>query len=90
MKASHTKGKWLISPPWSVHTDDGMMIADCGRSHVLPDRQMTANTRLIAAAPDMLAALERFVAEVPSCGDIGIIPIKEMARAAISKAKGEA
>jgi hypothetical protein len=87
MKTNHTKGKWLISPPWSVHTDDGMMIADCGRSHVLPDRQMTANTRLIAAAPDMLAALEQYLSagskEARRAASV-------VAKAAISKAKGEA
>lgn len=38
---------------------------------------------------ELLEALERFVDEVPSYGDIGIIPVKQQARAAIAKAKGE-
>lgn len=48
-----------------------------------------ANARLIAAAPDLLAALERFVAHYPN----GINPMLDdaasAARAAIAKARGQ-
>jgi hypothetical protein len=42
-----------------------------------------ANARLIAAAPDLLAALEEFVAEFGPCG------LTENARAAIEQARGQ-
>lgn len=46
--------------------------------------QLEANAALIAAAPDMLEALEDFVASFGICG------VTEAARAAIAKATGDA
>jgi hypothetical protein len=65
--AQHTPGPWehdgngmIYGPPIN---DDAVLVCD-----LLPDMsdemtdEMKANARLIAAAPDLLAALENFVA----------------------------
>lgn len=58
--------------------------------------EILANARLIAAAPDLLLALEDLVNEIrayssPECDDEGAIGAEELkaADAAIAKAKGE-
>jgi len=62
----HTPGPWAIEPDalgeYSIVTDNGGTIADIyGRN--------PANARLIAAAPDLLAALERLVTLMHIVGD---------------------
>lgn len=58
---------------------------------MVPFDENKANARLIAAAPEMLEALERCIAIANSAGGHGVIPgrIIEIARAAIAKARGE-
>jgi hypothetical protein len=54
---------------------------------------VAANFRLIAAAPELLEALERtlnWLASYPGEGTMGIDGPYEQARAALAKAKGEA
>ncbi len=108
MKLTELQSK--ITPgPWHVHgdnhtlihADDGrQMLAEALRDHImkgwaitLPEAQ--ANARLIAAAPEMLEALE-WCADVighNSCSDgqpnNGFVIALEHARAAIAKAKGK-
>lgn len=85
----HTPG------PWKTHlTDDtlvvdgnGLVIAHMGGLYLGDDSPMEANARLIAAAPDLLAALEVIAADSRwTSGE----PTLMQARAAIAKAKGEA
>ena len=90
-KASHTKGPWIAVGHWVEHPDDSTPdICNCdpdsmgqeGRS----DKEICANARLIAAAPDMLAALrdlERVAGIASSFDD----PARVAARAAIAKAE---
>ena len=82
-------GKWHVhSGTFSVYAQHGksvLKIADTRQKLFTPECQR-ANARLIAAAPDLLAALE----------ELCLAPNKhrpeeywEAARAAIAKAKGE-
>lgn len=97
---SHTKGPWRIGKiATHVESDSGEGICSTGgyqnnteNQWELNERQQ-ANARLIAAAPDLLEALEKIAtvkciqfAELPpdNCGCVGCL-----ARAAIRKAKGE-
>ena len=82
----YTKGPWGI-----MKGDHGPMIfsGECGRGVAMLARQVTtaereANARLIAAAPELLEALEELLAETWINGAFA-----DKARAAIAKAKGE-
>ena len=89
--SGHTPGPWKVNPAahgCAVESEDGASVAWCGnnvstRHGVAPFR---ANARLIAAAPDMLAALERVEY------DHGDLPseTREAVINAIAKAKGSA
>ena len=89
--AKHTPGPWQIGYPGVK--SQGNYIADCDVSYVFPDDEKRANARLIAAAPDLLAALERclpFVDRIRAMtGGDGDLTAKN-ARAAIAAAKGGA
>lgn len=55
-----------------------------------PVEKLEANTRLIAAAPDLLEALETIAAYPLNRKDeMGIESMRELARTAIAKARGE-
>ena len=89
------------SGPWQIHgnsvvgvdetQDDGEI--QCQRIATLaPCQESSANARLIAAAPDLLDALRRIAMASEFDVARGIQCAKEMrqiARAAISKARGE-
>lgn len=80
----HTPGPWVAEPDalgeFSVSFKDGAIIADVyGRN--------PANARLIAAAPEMLDALQGLVANVART-EAG--PHIDLAIAAIAKATGQA
>lgn len=85
---AHTPGPWTYyHTGWLVYA--GKLIADCGRSGELSPDEMRANANLIAAAPDLLAALKRLLsATEQNLGDIH--DAEEQARAAIAKATGGA
>ena len=91
--SKHTPG------PWSFYTEPqpsgcpivgakGLMIAQLAHSINYNDQAETAiaNARLIAAAPELLEALQKML-DVWEHGGIATYPIGE-ARAAISKATG--
>lgn len=87
--AEHTPGPWR-SCDGLVFRDEpepGRAIADC-RDYA--DAEAEANARLIAAAPELLAALTLFEGEFGSldshCGHI--TKMTQFARAAIAKATG--
>lgn len=97
MSAKHTPGPWTIRTLENfgfnvVHYVDG----DRFNIHRVAKTGDEANARLIAAAPDLLAALATFVAEyveMVESGDAGFWDAETeakviAARAAISKAEG--
>ena len=97
--AKHTPG------PWQARWQDPIDVDDCARIAIetAPDAgdiagihhatrgEDEANARLIAAAPDMLAALQR-IAEYPRQrnDELSIAGARAIAAAAIAKATGEA
>lgn len=101
--AKHTPGPWVAGTnpdwtpdvPWAVSRElvvrpagefpHGRWVADCG---VAFDEEQEANARLIAAAPDLLAAARRYI-EI--CDLLGLPDDENTAatRAAIAKALGQ-
>lgn len=100
MAAQHTPGPWRPCEETMVRVvvaDNGRWIADCDFEG--PPSESDANARLIAAAPDLLAALEDAAASLDTIlgdprmdaamlsGDrYGRRKVLEAARAAIAKA----
>ncbi len=87
-QATHTPGPWVtegLGQSYGLYDPDGCMIGS-----ILKNRQNSGETaRLIAAAPELLAALSDIVASSDAnCGD-SLANAIETARAAIAKAKGE-
>ncbi len=93
----HTPGPWEISADKyanfknAVFGPDELKVADCGSSRLTGE--VEANARLIAAAPELLEALERAADELKraqnSNGSQWLVDEEAKARAAIAKAKGE-
>ncbi len=90
MKTKHTPGPWSLSGANTVHGPDCIVAfvgtADEEVRRFSGERQ-SADARLIAAAPDLLAACEAVSATTWSKNTATIIG--EQVRAAIAKAKGE-
>ncbi len=100
MSAKHTPGPWEFGPNHSStglagqlvvrpagEFPHGEWVADVGSMY---DDHREANARLIAAAPDLLAAL--IAITTTRCDGIDITPINDawdMATAAIAKATGQ-
>lgn len=95
---THTPGPWKATPyddasqPYEVSSETGYFFATIGGG--LSDGEAAANARLVAAAPDLLAACERMVAVVREWANEGFVVIAEddpdlvQALAAIAKARG--
>ena len=93
----HTPGPWTVDPKTlAIYAPDrhghaaAVRVAECGRT-LLPAAEIAANAALIAAAPDLLAALQALVGEA----DLGEIDnednarlLLDWARAAIARATG--
>ena len=89
----HTPG------PWHAHHDHGWLVveSDNGDMYIKIEKgsaatRRIADARLIAAAPDLLAALQvllRNYAAVHDIGDVEMQPAIYQASAAIAKATGE-
>ena len=94
MKKQHTPGPWFITGGATrcieARIGDGLIqeVAACGPT--MADKgygpQQEANARLIAAAPDLLEALQGLLNALPSATTH---PAVKSARAAIAKATGE-
>lgn len=93
-----TEGKWQVHShaPWSVWCGD-VQVASCrwqdeeGYARVCEKMDKAeANARLIAAAPDLLEALERLVNYFGPYQHPELAAKLQDASAAIKKAKGEA
>ena len=90
----HTPGPWRVKHKaklgWAgVLTQEGDIIADIvvdGQDFRDPEQALD-DARLIAAAPDLLAALER-LERLSGSAMMTDDPAREWARAAIAKAKG--
>ena len=86
----HTPGPWSIDKEerWVIHEPEGKSGTLVVPEIYLDDDEAIANARLIAAAPELLEALESFPGFL--CGtESGDAWIDQM-RAAIAKARGEA
>jgi len=83
---AHTEGPWWACPP---DADSGNWEVEDGYGHTATvygdDDPAAANARLIAAAPDLLAALKRLVDYCDNHSDYDSIGA---ACAAIAKAEG--
>lgn len=106
-RTGHTPGPWRIeiSHPQNacayVQSETGHEVALCfggdevarGNDGIWPKQPIRdANARLVAAAPELLVALQRaahLLAELPECRDIRVLGVRQMAVAAISKAAPE-
>jgi len=98
--SAHTKGEWRVSPiSWSETViladgfDHGICCLDINHateeSQEADGKVMAANARLIAAAPDLLAALEYALEFLQDWEDLTGEPYARKARAAIAQARGQ-
>lgn len=98
MSAQHTPGPWtaIVHADWPHRQDVyitaqqwgviGVVSIDPSLEHLVDAQR--ANLRLIAAAPDMLAALEDALEFLQDWEDLSGGPAARKARAAIAKATG--
>jgi hypothetical protein len=86
---SRTKNPWRVAiyfEPFDSHatyqvvSDDGLIVAKCGTG----GSEVAIDAKLIAAAPDLLEALEEIMSWQTTAPRESI----DMARAAIAKARG--
>lgn len=84
MSAAHTPGPWRVTGP-NVRAGDALlaMVTDHWANEKTPDAEKMANARLIAAAPELLAALHALVGEA----DLGEIDHDDDTRALIERAR---
>ena len=80
--ANHTTGPWEARKNCDVMSGD-RLVADCMTGWLREDR---ANAHLIAAAPEMLEALERIRDE---SGPFNLGEMRKLVESAIRKARGE-
>ncbi len=97
---SHTPGPWArnISPKYPVYAEaDHKKVALALNGHDVSDEEAMANLKLIAAAPDLLVALQKTLFAMRTIADnAGDVPewneggqayeASNLARAAITKA----
>lgn len=97
--SKHTPGPWAITNTADIFTplgatnaegiaavsNDGWHIADCDMGALCLD-EVSANARLISAAPDLLEALEGLVACIDETRGANATDALHKARAAIAKA----
>lgn len=97
MKTAHTPGPWILEAGRSINTSSGNFYLSYGKDkHRNPNFsnfcELDRNAQLIAAAPDLLAALEAMVATWEGPRELAALRFAKNvidARIAIDKAKGE-
>ena len=92
MSTAHTPGPWTILPNTphfvrAMHPTEGMQPVATVYHF---DGELAANARLIAAAPDLLAALYSIATDPSAIYSGANAHIGDIARAAIAKATGGA
>jgi hypothetical protein len=97
MNTKHTPGPWAVDEKNGTTVKSGILfVADCdGMGDVTRQETSRANARLVASAPELLQALKACAFIVESIAhmqgrEADLLPIADAARAAISKATGEA
>lgn len=98
MPTKHTPGPWYAVGSWVEHENDKVAdICNCdpesmGQEHLgRSDAEIRANARLIAAAPDLLAACEAiWKYDQADCEADSFINLYEPAMALIQEAIGRA
>lgn len=95
---SHTPGPWRVGGiKGTVYTDDAVFLAraesgehgDWLRGNPFGNGVCEANARLIAAAPELLAALKEIINGDPAGGTYSGSQCVAIAEAAIAKAEGK-
>lgn len=98
MKTTFTPGPWIVrcnDIVYSIGDNGGRFIADCERTDkskrpAPPCEEDQANAYLIAAAPELLAALEALISMTADDSDApDRVSVFRQSAAAIAKAKGE-
>lgn len=91
MTRKHTPGPWRLEPSW-LETDNPYVVADNGKIfpyvEFVADVALEADARLIAAAPELLAACEMALLDMRYYATVHGESITAL-EAAIAKAKGE-
>ena len=92
MTIKHTPGPWRVwTPPPNgeqcIGDSKGLMVAVATTG--ITFNETLANARLIAAAPDLLEALQAIIESVDRNGAAILTELESAARAAIAKAQGE-
>ncbi len=93
-EVKHTPGPWVWVkddsgyPVTDLKSEDGGIVMQVYESHGGGDMPNKANARLIAAAPDLLEALQVIVTDCSQVWSEGEFPALKQARAAISLATG--
>jgi hypothetical protein len=92
MTTNHTPGPWIaqLNQVGADYVHIGTEGPDgvCEVQWNGSDENQEANARLIAAAPDLLETLEKIASSDGSLHGTCVRDLKEIARAAINKAKG--
>ena len=92
MTSKHTPGPWYVFNETAVRSrNQHPAVAKCDTTHglgVWADVER-ANARLIAAAPDLLAALENILSRFDDDNLKLTVDAIQESRAAVKKAKGE-
>lgn len=83
---NYTPGPWTVIEPSSVIGEDGSEVADCSNPAFQRETE-TANSHLVAAAPDLLEALQTIVAECDGGTHDSGTRGMALARTAIAKVK---
>lgn len=90
MNATHTPGPWhtnVIAGSWHILSKSGCVIASIGRG-LAYRKQHEINARLLASAPDLLAAL-RMLVEAVETPDADSLNELIYAHVTIAKAEGK-
>ena len=82
---SHTPGPWAICGYVVYDVPTGFSVTKLSQEH---PTQTNSNAQLIAAAPELLDALESLYGAIDSCVDL-TPEVLMQARLAIKKARGE-